>query len=449
MFTPDPPEPVADPPDISWRDVSWAEGRPRATPRPRSRWRTLPRPGRIAKLTAAAAVVAAGGFAVLGEQMQLVSDNAVVTAALILIRSPIGGVVTVAAPAFGTMLATGDTIARIDNPRLSPRHLADLRAEAARLTAATAATAHRRDAVAAMRATLTRRADAHARLVAERLAADVASGEATLADHLARREQAGRDLARRRRLTAADGSTPADLERAQLAYDTAVSEADAQSGGLASLRVRQAAAGQGLFAEVGPNETSYARQRADDLTLTLAELDQSLATLAADTAAITARVAVELDDMARQGQAVLTVAGPRMVWRPLAQAGEQVAAGDPVAALVDCSPAELLATVSQDDLPRVWVGGAARVRLSGEAEDRPGRVAAVMGEAAMAGDARMAALPPPSRAASAMVLITLPPPRGQPEGGPLAGECLVGRTARAILPRRDTGRFLGLLARWF
>ena len=128
-----------------------------------------------------------------------------------------------------------------------------------------------------------------------------------------------------------------------------------------------------------------------------------------------------------------------MIWKILASNGERVTVGSPVAEIVDCGRAFLVAAVPQDRFADVLLGGVASFRLSGEDELRHGRVVAITGEASLTEDRNLAGVPMNGRSATAIARIEVAPSENR------AGECLVGRTARVHLPARaDTSvdRFL-------
>jgi multidrug resistance efflux pump len=247
--------------------VSWAKTPPQDIERDRRSTGAGRRAGdrrasRLARLLAAIAVAIAGTAALVGEQVHVVSNNAVVSSARILIRTPIDGIVTMAPPALGSALAEGAVLARIENPRLSPRRIEELRAELAQVTATEAATRRRRETVAALRTELADRAARHASLVATRVQADIDSAVAVFAGRVAQRDQAWRDLTRRRALATVGVASKADLERAELLFANASLDTAGQAAALRALKVQLDAARQTIFAEQGANDVGYSRQRA-------------------------------------------------------------------------------------------------------------------------------------------------------------------------------------------
>lgn len=118
--------------------------------------------------------------------------------------------------------------------------------------------------------------------------------------------------------------------------------------------------------------------------------------------------------------------------------GERVATGDSIAEFVDCNRSFVLVEVPQDRVPDLAVGSQARVRLSGEVEERWGTVAAVTTGLSKDENRKLAALPSRNvNDSRAIVRVDLNP-------GDFLGECLVGRTARVLLSTQGSS----LATRW-
>jgi hypothetical protein len=132
--------------------------------------------------------------------------------------------------------------------------------------------------------------------------------------------------------------------------------------------------------------------------------------------------------------AIISVPSPGMIWRVGAAPGERVSPGDLLAQIVDCGAALLAVSVPQDQLPEIDLGsGVATFRLAGELQDRTGHIIAITGEAAVRGDAALATVPVAGTKPVATVLVAVQPSPNR------LGSCLVGRTARVLLPASGGG----------
>jgi hypothetical protein len=104
-----------------------------------------------------------------------------------------------------------------------------------------------------------------------------------------------------------------------------------------------------------------------------------------------------------------------------------------LAQIVDCGAAFLAVAVPQTRLPDIDLAAAATFRLSGEQQDRTGHIVAITSESALRGDAALATAPVAGTTPVASVLVAVPPSVNK------LGGCLVGRTARVLLPASGGG----------
>jgi multidrug resistance efflux pump len=269
----------------------------------------------------------------------------------------------------------------------------------------------------------------HREVAAAWQAAQAGEAERLLAAARAREGRARREVERKARLAAAGFAAAADLDRARVEQDIAAREAEAQERRIAALRAQAAGLRQGVLVDAGHSGAAYAAQRLDEVALRLVEIGRSIAATRAESGALAVQLAEEERRSDRLRRAELPAPASGTLWRVLAQPGERLAPGDPVAEVVDCSAAFLLAALPQNQVARVRLGGAARVRLGGETLERRGAVQAILGEALAGQDHNLAALPSRPVGAVALVRIALEPATA---GGGEA--CAVGRTARLLLP---------------
>ena len=132
-----------------------------------------------------------------------------------------------------------------------------------------------------------------------------------------------------------------------------------------------------------------------------------------------------------------------MIWRLGASDAERLGAGDMAAELVDCNAPALLVAIPQDRFSDVKIGGLARYRLSGELNDRSGAVLSVAGQGNLSHSDHYAALPVAETGSTIMAQVAVKTPEGGNE------PCLIGRTARVLLPTTGGGLFDRISRRLF
>jgi multidrug resistance efflux pump len=178
-------------------------------------------------------------------------------------------------------------------------------------------------------------------------------------------------------------------------------------------------------------------QRIDEIDLRLTELDRAIALAQAEADATAAELAAEERRMALIRSAVVTAPQAGVVWKVGAADGERVAPGDPILETVDCNSGFVLAGIPQKRLSSIAVGSEAAFRLAGESTDRAGRVVSLSGD--KADDHGLAALPSGTDGSEATARIQISAPDSK--------ECLIGRTARVLIPAADQDLFREMLSR--
>ncbi|MFO1184590.1 MAG: HlyD family efflux transporter periplasmic adaptor subunit [Bauldia sp.] len=393
---------------------------------------------RMAKLGGAAVVLAVGAYAVLADQLAIATDNAVISAYSVALRSPIDGEVAGKPLRVGDRIERGAVLADIENIRVDDQRLVDLREHLAQAQAVLAATRSQQTALADMRAELDRRVESFLAATRERYDATAAEAERTLAVLEERQIQAERVLARRLVLSSRGATTAVEVERAESDVAAATLEVSAQRAKLGTLRVQQTAIAEGIVTELGSNDVVYSRQRADELAIRLHDLDTRAAEVGAEIAEFSARLANEEGRIGRMRTAAIAAPTSGMVWKLNATPGERIRAGETYAQVVDCDRSFLIATVPQKRVPDIGVGSVAEFRLAGDQQRRTGQVVSVTGDAT-GGDTNLAAIPFAQQGAVATLRIAIPPQNG---------ECLVGRTARVVIPAQGSGLFARLFDRF-
>ena len=333
---------------------------------------------RRARLLVALVLVAVACFGLARQQFSLTSEHAVISAAIIPLRTPIGGLVTELNLRAGRDVPRGLTAARIENDRIDRRRLLDATAERDRAADAIRALDAEIETLDAIAAAMSRRAED-------------------------RRQEERRILA----------AATKDLRR----------------------RIEDAAAPapRSLVLHTGVGATLYLEQRLDDIALRRAELRRQLATRQAAFTRAEARIAEETARLAQEGQSALQAGDGWLAWRITATRGQRVSAEETLAELVDCRAVFLLATVGQRDVPHVQRGQAVRVLLDGEEAPRHGIVEGLLPEGMLSEGGRLAVLPTRPQGGSQVAQVAIEQPA---TGTP----CPIGRTGRVVFDLRLPGR---------
>jgi multidrug resistance efflux pump len=380
---------------------------------------------RAARVLVAAALLAAAGYGLVRQHTMLASEHAVVSAHTFALRSPIGGEITELPLRAGQQVAPDAPLARIANPLLDRGRLVEARTERVQLEHEIAGLQGQLAALDAIAAALGARATQHRAEAGRSLAAEIDENARLLAAAEARARRAAQEAARAIELARGGFAAAATRERAEAERDAAMQDAAAAAARLAQLRTQDKALGRGFFLTAGYGGVGYLEQRLDEVALRRAELLRQDAILQGRLARAELRLAEEEARHAQESQATLPAKAGWTVLRVLTAPGQRIRAEEPIADLVDCHAAFVLATVPQSDVPRIAPGRPARVRLDGDREARPATVVGLLPEGMAHEGGRLAALPSGPRGASKLVQLSIAPP-GPDE------TCPIGRTGRVL-----------------
>jgi multidrug resistance efflux pump len=383
---------------------------------------------RLLKIATAFGVLSVGVYAAWSTQAFVVSDNAVVSAYVTSLRAPIEGYVSAGSAQVGAEIARGDVLATVTNPRVDDQHLTDLQDHAQRLLLEKAAITRQRAMLQETWRDLMQRSEAYREAMIVMLSGQTEAAKKAVEAKLSETEQAKRDYDRKTALVRSGTASRADLDRTQFTFESLNSQSQALAGQLASLTAQLDAAKHGVITDAGGNDVAYSAQRADEVRLRLAELDRTLDTIAGEADTARVRVADETRRIGLLRSAAMAAPSKGMLWKVGSSDGERLGAGDTTAELVDCGAAFLVATIPQSAYADVALGEEARFRLAGESAERSGNIISVTGDASLLGDRNLAAVPADQHRPTAIVRIAVPSSRN------VAAECLVGRTARVLLP---------------
>ena len=408
---------------------------------------------RIVKIAFAATLCSAGAYGMLSDSTYISSSNAVISADIVDVRTPIDGVVSGLPLAVGSVVRAGQFLGNVENPRSDRQHLDNLLTlESSSKSTVNALSAERATLEEQQRALLAR-ADIDSAAVGARLEEQATAAARTLSGLRLAVVEATIEFRRGEQLHDAGIISDAAFDRVRSVQLIAVEAVAAQQSTLASLRSQATDAAHGILAEPGDaSDVSYSRQRADEIAIKLAENAGALtiARRQADEAQLNVEAETVRDGLMRQSVVDAPMDG--VLWKINATNGEGLSSGSSILSMVNCSQQFVLAQVPQDRVPDVAIHREARIRLAGETEEREGRVMSVSGDALKRPDAKLAALPiEESSQQMATVLILLNTSwRGTSAGyadRDARGEsvsCFVGRTARVLIPTYSTN----LAMRW-
>ena len=380
---------------------------------------------RAIKPTVALAALVAFGFAPVRNLIQSSSVEAVVTAQVVAVRSPIDGFIEPDAQPLrlGEVANLGQRVFVVKNPRADSARLDDLRRAIDHLSDDRAALASRLDAA---RAAL---ANAKAQLAVFRggrlreLDARMAAMNAELAAARAKRLEAEELNTRIHQLASKEFASPVEAIRAQTVEAVARAAETAADRQVEALAVERDATIAGSFVGDAYNDRPSSAQRVDELEQRIVELESELGACDAQFKRLRDEEAGEARKAELNASTFVVAPTRGRVFELLAAPGEEVRKGQDLARLVDCSKMLVTATVSERVYDTLAIGGRARFRPTGLTHELPGVVANLSGGAV--DNAGMAV--PPTGAFKESYRVTVAVPALDS-----AGECAVGRTGQVL-----------------
>lgn len=406
------------------------------------RARPIRMPRRFIKMGVGGSILFAGIYGVIAENKYISTNDAVISTYVLAVRTPIDGTVTGLPLAAGVFVHHGDLLGRVDNPRVNLEHLDNLLTVEDTAQSTADALVVEQQKLARQQRALVGRSNAHIGAVADRLKMAVAEAERLLEAKKAALQEATIELERGRKLHEAGILDTADYDKLVSAQQIADKEHSAQQADLDSVRGQAGAAERGLLAEPGANnDVSYSRQRADELAIKLAENSSVL--LSSQAQADESQAAVEAESTRAELMRHTDLRSPidGLIWKLNAVNSEHAASGDSILSLVDCRRQFLVAEVPQNRLPDITLRETAHFRLVGESQERTGTVLSVSGDAQYGAESKLAAFP---RTGSSQGLATVIIDIDNASSHPDVESCLVGRSARVLIPTASTN----LASRW-
>ena len=325
--------------------------------------RLLSKGGWLLRVTTATVLLVVIGLSLAPRVVSHISTSAVVNAPVIVIRSPLEGVVEAYSLDTGSVVTRGQTLVSLREAGTDQTKQAELEARVHIADAAAKAVRNRIAEIEALRDSLVRRHALYAAWHRRILKSEVEEDEALLRGAVARAASLGREVDRATTLRTRGivAESRIDEIRTRLTEQRErVSEITAR---LNTRRLKLAAIGEGVLAGTDGTNTPYTQQRLDEIDLELAALHDELVDHLAELAATRAQLAKERDIFLRDNQVALNAPTRGIVWRSASSSGQPVLPGDEIVELLDCGSRFLEAYLPESLMGSIAIGDMAEVRL--------------------------------------------------------------------------------------
>ncbi len=410
---------------------------------PESATRRITLPSRPLKMCLAVSIGAVGLYGVLSDRQYVSTTEAIVSAYVLDVRTPIQGTLRDLPATAGDSVEAGASLGMVGNALIDHQHLDNIRITEEVARSRANALARERGLLVDLRQKMLSRAALHTDTMVQRLSQQVEQANALFEAKQIASKEATVELDRGRKLAEWGVLSKADLGRLASAQAISSNEFRAQEQNLASLQTQFEAARRGVLSEPGTNnDVAYSAQRADELVVKLVENAGELEAAEAQAHQAHEEVYAEARRASLLGSSEVRAPSAGRIWKLYAINGEHIEADAPVVSIVDCSRQFVLAEVPQDRVSTLLLNSKAEIMLTGESASRAGTVMAFSSDQQNRLDAKLAAVPVKrSNEDLTTVVIRLDNPPGATA---TSTPCLVGRTARVRLPTRPTN----LLTLW-
>ena len=382
---------------------------------------------RMLSLVAGLALLAFGGYFVFGEFLAGVSATATINARLMVVRSPIDGMLTLRIRSLGARVAAEERLGEITDVRADTGRLAELKRTEVSLEADLSRIEKQRKLVAKAQQTFAAYSEDYRHGRIKQLEARLGEARALTGASEARLREQASALDRANALSERGVQTAANLERARAAHEVALEDLKVTKERASYLGVELDAARAGTFLGDSYNDAPYSLQRARELDLRLAETDSEIEHISQRLREVQDQIVAEQQQTARRTTAEIKVPTSGMAWDFLANSGEVVRKGQDLLRLVDCTSAMITASVGERLYNRLKVGDTAQFRLLGDQKVYTATVARLAGSGASARYENFAVGPTPAHLKRYDVTLTSPQMLADPEVN-----CSVGRTGRVV-----------------
>jgi len=309
------------------------------------------------------------------------SIKGVVNAPILLIQSPIDGVVVSDNLTAGQTVDAGTELFVIKNDRLDTTNVDRVRSELEQSDALLAGLDARIRGYEELRDSLNERLKSHLDSNKTYLALKAAEAESKLNKSKDSQEQARRDFARQQGLAGKGVDSKQAYDDALTRHQQAASEVTASEAAFNRTKAELEANEKGVLLD-GYSGAPYAQQRLDEVSLRLAEAKADRDREAKRSAALRRQLASEEATVTKLSDSRVLAPSLSLVQSVRVAQSSDVVKGTVLCELVDCGKSYIEATIPESRFDKVRIGQAAKVYLYGNSHPIPGTVISVRGAGA-------------------------------------------------------------------
>ncbi len=401
---------------------------------------------RLVRILVGLALLAVGILAVLPTITGYTSLDGTVNARIAIISAPIEGTVLNTPPKVGTPFPEGQTLLSIQNERINRAVVGTLSGELEAARQRLLALDSQRQQLARLRDDLSKRLTSYQQASIRAVEQEIAVMQQRIGINRAQQQAADAELQRRASLGQSGIVAGSQVEQARAGQATTVGEGRVAAADLERLNRQLESLKNGVFVGDGRNDVPYSRQRQDEITIQLTEIDTRLKETEARVHQIENQLEEETARVARLERAEIKMPFNGVIWRNNVVVGSNVVVGHELERILDCRDLFVDILVSEVDYDEIFPGREAQIRLLGRESSLRGVVGSVRGSAAVVEEVTLAATPPVSKGKNARIRVTLDPSDLNED---FANFCQVGRSVQVRFASRTIPFSRWIKALWF
>ncbi|QWW72244.1 HlyD family secretion protein [Rhizobium sp. WYJ-E13] len=361
------------------------------------------------------------------------SLDGTVNARFAVVNAPIDGTIAEEPLKVGSPAKGGQALAEIRNPRVNRAILASLEADRNTALDRVAALKKERDELSQLREELSARLEVYRQTTIANLEREVEILRKKVEVSQAQDLVAQVDLNRRMELESKGILTQKLVEAARAAGVATGGEVEISNLTVDQLQQRLNAVRQGIFVfGDGQNDVPYSRQREDEVTVRISDLNSRIAENETRAAEAQKQLIEEENRVGSLESAIATAPFDGVVWSRSIVNGSNVVLNNELMRLLDCREMFVDILVPEVNYDEIYPGLAAQVRLFGRSDVFKGAVISVRGSSAAVETDSFAASLPPSTQRNARIRVHLDPSFMNED---FANFCQVGRTVQVRFPK--------------
>lgn len=308
------------------------------------------------------------------------SSNAVVSARIITLTTPIDGIVSKSPPAIGTELHQGDVIAEFINTTVDRSGLSELKVEQASLIERVESLEREQSDLGHMKEDLQKSKQDFIDSRVDRIDFEIKDAEQRYEARQESIKENSRLLNRKKELHKKGNVSTSSLDNTFYTNERAIKEAESAKLEKERLEREREYVQKGIFINKdGRSEVVYQEQRIDEINIRLGDIQSRINEYSARISANKKRIQTMSDALEGKERRIIRAPGFSVVLRSHVMQGTQVDEKVKIVDLIDCTKVYIDMTIHEGYFEKIKIGERATIKLRGSSRIIHGKVTHLRG----------------------------------------------------------------------